>query len=53
MVGKKLHPENVVELADAVKLDSAGVVDIEPLFLSHCVHGFAVEPPADTHKHFG
>lgn len=50
MERQKLHPEDVVEFADAVKLDSFGVVDIEALLLSHRIHGLTVEPPSWKHK---
>jgi len=49
VVGEELHAEDVVELADAVQLDSFGVVDVQPLLLSHGIHGLAVEPPAPKH----
>lgn len=48
MVREELHAEDVVELADAVQLYSFGVVNVEPLLLSHCIHVLTVEPPSGT-----
>lgn len=52
MVGEELHTKDVIELADAVKLYSIRVIDIEPLLLSYCIHGLTMEPPAETQNQF-
>ena len=50
VIREELHAEDVVELADAVKLYSVGVVNVQPLLLSHCVHGLTVKPPTQRQK---
>lgn len=50
MVGEELHTKDIIEFADAVKLYSIGVIDIEPLLLSHCIHGLTMQPPKYEQK---
>lgn len=52
MVGEKLHAEHVVEFADAVKLYSFRVINVQPFLLSHSIHGLAVEPPVEVRRCF-
>lgn len=47
VVREELHAKDVVEFADAVKLDSFRVIDVQPFLLSHGIHALTVEPPAE------
>ena len=45
MVREELHSQDIIEFSDAVKLYSIWVIDIQPLLLSHRIHGLTVKPP--------
>lgn len=49
MIRQKFQPSDLVQSFDAMQFDSSFVIDVDPVFLSHCKHCFKMQKTDIVH----